>query len=122
MRRRSPPTVFYPIHAWFVVVRRMVWPGRGGGNGCNCPTGWESLPLCKRCPNTNQTPHALLSRQAAAVFVRTLELTDEIEARVAAGKGVPMATYLEARMVARNTPHDMAEAVTRARLLVASED
>ena len=52
-----------------------------------------------------------------------VELTEAIEAVAGAaeGGGVPMVTYLEARMLAHNTADGLAEAVTRARALVAAE-
>ena len=52
-----------------------------------------------------------------------VELTEAIEAAAEAveGDGVPMLTYLEGRMLAHNTTDSLAEAVTRARALVAAE-
>ena len=52
-----------------------------------------------------------------------VELTEAIEAAAGAveGDGVPMVTYLEARMLAHNTTDGLAEAVTRARAHVAAE-
>ena len=53
-----------------------------------------------------------------------VELTEAIEAAAGAaeGDGVPMVTYLEGRMLAHNTVDGLAEAVTRARALVAAEE
>ena len=52
-----------------------------------------------------------------------VELTEAVEAVAGSegGDGVPMVTYLEARMLAHNTADSLAVAVTRARALVAAE-
>ena len=56
------------------------------------------------------------------MFDRTVALTDAIEAAaVEEGGGVPMATYLEARMLAHNTADGLADAVGRARAAMAAD-
>ena len=56
------------------------------------------------------------------MFDRTVALTDAIEAAAEEeGGGVPMATYLEARMLAHNTADGLADAVGRARAAVAAD-
>ena len=56
------------------------------------------------------------------MFDRTVALTDAIEAAAEEeGGGVPMATYLEARMLAHNTAAGLADAVGRARAAVAAD-
>ena len=109
MRHRLRPTAPFPTRAWSVflwlprdVVVIVVIPSMG-------------LPV------TYQTTNAI--NQTAAVFDRMVVLTEAIEAAAGAveSDGVPMATYLEARMLAHNTTDGLAEAVTRARALVAAE-
>ena len=57
------------------------------------------------------------------MFDRTVVLTDAIETAGGEeeGGGVPMATYLEARMLAHNTADGLADAVGRARAAVVAD-